>query len=49
MTPKQVLVQAFRALTPKQKSNLLWHAEQGTHICCGGSEWSWFADGKGGG
>lgn len=48
MTHIDALATAFRALSSRQRANLLWHAEQGTTILCGEKANSW-ADGKGGG
>lgn len=30
----QILLSAFRRLTPAQRERLRWHAEQRTPICC---------------
>ena len=48
MTTIDALTTAFRALTRKQRANLLWHAENGTVICCGEDAFVW-SDGNGGG
>lgn len=32
---KQIVAQAFAALTPRQRGNLRWHAENKTRIACG--------------
>lgn len=34
-TPEDILTQAFLALDDVGLGNLLWHADQGTAICCG--------------
>lgn len=32
---KQVIAQAFAALSDEQRGNLRWHAENGTRVLCG--------------
>lgn len=32
---KQIVSQAFAALTARQRGNLRWHAENGTRVACG--------------
>ena len=46
---KKILVQAFKALPKADRDRLLWHVEEGTHICCGKREAYLYTDGKGGG
>jgi len=45
---KKILVQAFRALPKADRDRLLWHVEEGTHICCGKKEADLYTDGHGG-
>ena len=48
MTTIEALATAFRALTRKQRANLLWHLEHKTPICCG-KDSELYTDGEGGG
>lgn len=41
---KRLLVAAFRALTPRQRGNLLYHAERGTPIFCGDNAMRWASE-----
>ena len=48
MTESQgVLAEAFLVLSPEQKENLRWHAEQGTRICCGVHAAAYYHEGAG--
>lgn len=38
LTPHQILVAAFGALSDKQKANLRYHLDAGTPILCGAAE-----------
>lgn len=40
---KKILVAVFRTTTKAQKANLLFHAERGTKIMCGGHSHVWIA------
>ena len=48
MNTINALADAFRALSAKQRANLLWHVGEGTKIMCGPKRCRTWADGTGG-